>query len=258
MMSFVTVERDGGVATITFARPPVNALDVALLNEIHEAVKSVEHDDTVRAVLFRSGIPGIFIAGADLNSFKEEATSQAAMEAFHGCFNRIERLPKPTVAAISGHALGGGCEFTLACDFRLMVDDERSMIGLPEVTLGIYPGAGATQRLPRIVGQARALDIILHGRRLGAKDALAAGLVHELLPEDGFDGATRTYADRLASGATKALAAAKAHVLAAFNVPIDEGLRAEAEGFLEIRRTRDAAEGVAAFLEKRKPEFTGQ
>src|SRR5690625_3474114 len=159
-MSFVSIERDGGVAAVTLARPPVNALDVDFLNEIHEAIKTVEHDDTVRAVLFRSGIPGIFIAGADLNTFKEEETSAAAMEAFHGCFNRMERLPKPTIAAISGHALGGGCEFTLACDFRLMIDDDRSTIGLPEVTLGIFPGAGGTQRLPRIVGPAKALDQI--------------------------------------------------------------------------------------------------
>lgn len=257
-MSFVSVEQDAGLAIITIERPPVNALDVDLLNEIHEAVKAVEHDDTVRAVLFRSGIPGIFIAGADLNTFKEEQTSHAAMEAFHGCFNRIEALPKPTVAAISGHALGGGCELTLACDFRLMIDDERSAIGLPEVGLGIFPGAGGTQRLPRIVGQAKALDIILHGRRLRAQEALAAGLVTELLPEDGFDAAVRDYAGKLAQGPTKALAAAKANVLAAFNVPMAEGLRAEAEAFLQVRRTADARAGVQAFLDKQQPVFKGE
>lgn len=257
-MSFVTVRRDAGVAVITIERPPVNALDVALLNEIRDAITPLAQDDTVRAVLFRSGIPGIFIAGADLNTFKEEETSAEAMEAFHSCFNRIEALPKPTVAAISGHALGGGCELTLACDFRLMIDDERSTIGLPEVTLGIFPGAGGTQRLPRIVGQAKALDIIVHGRRLGARQALGAGLVTELLPEEGFDAAAREYAAQLALGPTKALAAAKANVLAAFDVPLEVGLRAEAEAFLQIRRTADARAGVQAFLEKQKPVFKGE
>lgn len=257
-MSLVSLQKDGPVAVVTFNRPPVNALSVQFLHEIDAAVQAVERDDEVRAVLFRSDIPGIFIAGADLHTFKEEATSQAAMDAFHGCFNRLERLPKPTVAAVSGHALGGGCEFTLACDFRLMIDDGRSTIGLPEVTLGIFPGAGGTQRLPRIVGQAKALDIIMHGRRLGGQEALAAGLVHELLPADGFDEAVRKYAEKLASGPTKALAAAKAHVLAAFNMPIDEGLQAEAQAFLAVRKTKDAAEGIEAFLEKRQPRFVGE
>lgn len=257
-MSLVTVQKEDGLAVVTFKRPPVNALSVEFLHEIDAVVQDVERDDAVRAVLFRSDIPGIFIAGADLHTFKEEETSEAAMEAFHGCFNRLERLPKPTVAAISGHALGGGCEFTLACDFRLMIDDDRSTIGLPEVSLGIFPGAGGTQRLPRIVGQAKALDIILHGRRLTGAEALAAGLVHELLPAATFDEDARKYAEKLAAGPTKALAAAKAHVLAAFNMPIDEGLRAEAQAFLAIRKTKDAAEGIEAFLEKRQAHFVGE
>ena len=110
--------------------------------------RSWKHDDACAPCVFRSAIPGIFIAGADIKAFQHPETTQAAIGAFHHCFNRIERLPKPTVAAIGGHAWGGGCEFTLACDFRLMVDDGRSPIGLPEVSLGIFPGAGGTQRLP--------------------------------------------------------------------------------------------------------------
>lgn len=256
-MSLVDVRRDGAVAVVSLNKPPVNALDATFLQEIDAAVASLEHDASVRAVVFRSDIPGIFIAGADIKAFQQPDTTAAAIGAFHACFNRIEQLPKPTVAAIGGHALGGGCEFTLACDFRLMIDDDRSLIGLPEVSLGIFPGAGGTQRLPRIVGEARALDIILHGRRLKAAEAMAAGLVNEALPADGFEDAVLAYAQRLAAGPTLALAAAKAQVLKAQNVPLDEGLRAEADAFLAIMDTDDAREGVQAFIEKRRPTFRG-
>lgn len=256
-MSFVDVRRDGAVAVVSLNKPPVNALDAEFLREIDGAVAQLEDDRTVRAVVFRSAIPGIFIAGADINAFQQPESTRAAIGAFHDCFNRIERLPKPTVAAVGGHALGGGCEFTLACDFRVMIDDDRSLIGLPEVSLGIFPGAGGTQRLPRLIGEARALDIILHGRRLKAREAQAAGLVNELLPADGFDEAAMDYARRLAAGATRALAAAKAQVRRAFSVPLEEGLRSEAEAFLAIMDTDDAKEGVQAFLEKRQPVFRG-
>jgi len=256
-MSFVDVVRDGAVAVVTLNKPKVNALDAEFLREIDDAVAALEHDDAVRAVLFRSAIPGIFIAGADIKAFQQPETTQAAIRAFHQCFNRIEGLPKPAVAAIGGHALGGGCEFTLACDFRLMVDDGKSTIGLPEVSLGIFPGAGGTQRLPRLIGQARALDIILHGRRLQADEAKAIGLVNEVFPENDFDDAAMEYARRLAAGPTLALAAAKTHVRRAFEAPLEEGLRAEAEAFVAIVNTDDAREGVQAFLEKRRPEFRG-
>jgi len=257
-MSFVEVQRDGAVAAVQLNKPPVNALDAAFLREIDEAVAALEHDASVRAVVFRSAIPGIFIAGADIKAFQDPEATQAAIAAFHDCFNRIERLPKPTVAAISGHALGGGCEFALACDFRLMIDDGKSTIGLPEVSLGIFPGAGGTQRLPRIVGQARALDIILHGRRLKAPEAAAIGLVHEAVPADQFPQRVEEYVGGLAQGATRALALAKANVLQAFNVPLAEGLAAEARDFMAVLGTADAQEGVRAFLEKRAPTFRGQ
>lgn len=256
-MSFVNVQRDSGLAVVSLNKPPVNALDAEFLQQIDAAVAELEHDDAVRAVLFRSAIPGIFIAGADINAFQQPETTAAAIGAFQDCFNRIEQLPKPTIAAIGGHVLGGGCEFTLACDFRLMIDDDRSLIGLPEVSLGIFPGAGGTQRLPRLIGQARAMDIIIHGRRLKAADAAAIGLVNEALPADGFDDAVVEYAGRLAAGPTAAFAAAKSQVLQAFNVPLAEGLRAEADAFLKIMHTKDAQEGVQAFLEKRKPTFRG-
>ncbi|HEY8495612.1 MAG TPA: enoyl-CoA hydratase/isomerase family protein, partial [Limnochordales bacterium] len=257
-MSFVDVRRDGAVAVVTLNKPPVNALDGAFLREIEDAVAGLEKDAAVRAVVFRSAIPGIFIAGADIKAFQDPDKTRASMGAFQDCFNRIERLPKPTIAAISGHALGGGCEFTLVCDFRLMIDDGKSTIGLPEVSLGIFPGAGGTQRLPRIVGRAHALDIILHGRRLKAQEAHVIGLVHEVWPAEGFEERVMEYARSLAQGATKALAAAKANVLRAESVPLDVGLKLEVSDFLEILRTADAQEGVRAFLEKRAPTFRGE
>lgn len=257
-MSFVTVEKEGATGVVTLARPPVNALDEQFLDEIYEAVQKMASDDGVRAVLFRSGISGIFVAGADLKAFQDEETTRKAITAFRRCFDAIDALPKPTIAAIGGHALGGGCELTLACDFRLMIDDERSTIGLPEVSLGLFPGAGGTQRLPRIVGQARALDIVMHGRRLKGREAEAIGLVHELLPEETFDEKARAYASKLAAGPTKALAAAKRFVRSAFDTPLREGLQGEAEAFVQIRNTEDAKTGVQAFLAKETPKFIGQ
>ncbi|MBO8141398.1 MAG: enoyl-CoA hydratase/isomerase family protein [Firmicutes bacterium] len=257
-MSFVEVRRDGAVAAVSLNKPPVNALDAAFLREIDAAVAALEHDASVRAVLFRSAVPGIFIAGADIKAFQQPEATQAALTAFHDCFNRIERLPKPTVAAITGHALGGGCEFALVCDFRLMIDDGKSTIGLPEVSLGIFPGAGGTQRLPRIVGRARALDIIVHGRRLTAPEAAAWGLVHEAIPADGFEERVMEYAVRLAAGPTRALAAAKALINRAFDEPLAGGLAAEARKFVAVLDTEDAREGVRAFLEKRPPTFVGR
>jgi len=257
-MAWVEVRRDGAVASVTLNRPPVNALDEQFLRQIESAVAQLENDDSVRAVVFRSAIPGIFVAGADIKAFQQLETTQAAIGAFHDCFNRIERLPKPTVAAVSGHALGGGCEFALACDFRLMIDDGKSTIGLPEVSLGIFPGAGGTQRLPRIVGRARALDIIVHGKRLKAPEAAAIGLVNEAVPPGGFEERVMAYAAQLAQGPTRALAVAKANVLRAFEVPLEQGLEAEARDFLAIVGTDDAQEGVRAFLEKRQPTFRGR
>jgi len=257
-MAWVEVRRDGAVGVVTLNKPPVNALDAGFLGEIEAAVAELEGDEDVRAVVFRSGIPGIFIAGADIKAFEDAGATEAAIGAFHNCFSHIERLPKPTIAAIGGHALGGGCEFALACDFRLMVDDGRSRIGLPEVNLGLFPGAGGTQRLPRIVGEARALDIILHGRRLSAPEALAIGLVHETAAPEAFDAAVLEYARRLAEGPTRALASAKALVRQALSVPLAEGLQAERQAFLAILNTADAREGVRAFLEKRQPTFRGR
>ncbi|HEY8417738.1 MAG TPA: enoyl-CoA hydratase-related protein [Limnochordales bacterium] len=257
-MAWVEVQRDGGVASVILNKPPVNALEERFLREIDDAVAALEKDDGVRAVVFRSAVPGIFVAGADIKAFQQPEATKAAIAAFHDCFNRIERLPKPTVAAVSGHALGGGCEFTLVCDFRLMIDDGKSTIGLPEVSLGIFPGAGGTQRLPRIVGRARALELILHGRRLKAPEAQAIGLVHEAVPAQGFEERVMAYAAQLAQGPTRALAAAKANVLRAIDVPLAQGLEAEASDFLAIVATDDAQEGVRAFLEKRKPTFRGR
>jgi enoyl-CoA hydratase/carnithine racemase len=162
------------------------------------------------------------------------------------------------IAAISGHALGGGCELALCCDYRLMVDDGRSTIGLTETSLGILPGAGGTQRLPRLVGRARGLQMILEGTRLRAPEALAIGLVDAAVPAEGFEAAVLEKARSLASMATRALGLAKRAVLEGLDRPIEEGLRAEMRAFLEVFQTADAAEGMQAFLGKRPAEFRGE
>jgi enoyl-CoA hydratase len=254
----VSVQREGGVATVLLNRPPVNAIAPDLLTEFDAAFAELGADDGVRVIVVTSAFPRYFMAGADIKMMAS-ATPQGGEDALRTSpFSIVERTPKPVIAASNGHALGGGCELALCCDYRMMLDDGRSTIGLTETSLGIIPGAGGTQRLPRLVGRARGLQMIFEGRRLTAPDALEIGLVDAALSPDDFESAVQAKAAALAGMATQALARAKRAVLEGLEGSLSEGLRLERELFFDVVTTADAAEGLSAFIEKRPANFTGR
>ncbi|HEV7677140.1 MAG TPA: enoyl-CoA hydratase-related protein [Candidatus Dormibacteraeota bacterium] len=253
----VTVTREGGVATVSMNRPPVNAIAPDLLEQFDAAFAELGGDSSVRVIVVTSAIPRYFMAGADIKMMAA-ATPQGGENALQNSpFSIVERTPKPVIAAVNGHALGGGCELALCCDYRLMLDDGRSTIGLTETSLGIIPGAGGTQRLPRLVGRARGLHMIFEGTRLTAPDALQIGLVDAALAPDDFENWVQTKANVLSKMATRALASAKRAVLEGMEMSLADGLRLERELFFEVVTTPDAAEGLGAFIEKRPANFTG-
>lgn len=255
-MSLVEYSVEGAVAVLTLNRPPVNALSAALVADIEAAVTRAA-DPAVRAVLI-TGSPH-FAAGADIAELKAAASGSddtPLAGRLSAALLALEALPKPTIAAIRGFALGGGLELALACDFRYLAADAR--VGLPEIKLGIFPGAGGTQRLPRLVGLSKARELIYTGRHLKADEALAIGLADKVVPAEGLAAAALEFAAALAKGATVALGAAKQAVNATLGLDMEAGLAVEAAGFATCLGTEDAQEGLAAFLEKREAGFKGR
>jgi enoyl-CoA hydratase/carnithine racemase len=257
MGEFVRVEGDGGVATIRIDRPPANALARPVSLELSEAAKEAAADAAGRAVGVWGG-ERIFAAGADIKAMVDFGPDEIAADvgALEQACRDLEAIPKPVIAAVNGFALGGGCEVALACDLRLAAEDAQ--LGLPEILLGIIPGSGGTQRLPRLIGLARARDLVLSGRRVGAEEALAIGLVDRVIPgPDAFPAALEE-ARRFAAGPTIAYAAAKRALAAAGDEPLRRGLEIEREVFVPLFATRDQEEGMRAFLDKRDPSFEGR
>ncbi|MGD2060333.1 MAG: enoyl-CoA hydratase/isomerase family protein [Acidimicrobiia bacterium] len=254
-MQYVSVTMEGPVALVRLERPPVNALSEEVATELKEAFTRCGSPE-VRAVVV-TGQPH-FAAGADIKGFKatfdsggRETTAGTLLEAIQ----ILDELPKPTIAAVHGYALGGGCELSLGCDFRYMAEDAR--IGQPEILLGLIPGAGGTQRLQRVVGFQRAKDLVLTGRQVGAEEAEAIGYADKVLATDEvLDTAMRDAAD-WATKATVAIAAAKKALADGRGVPLDEALAIEREGFQTTFASDDAVEGVTAFIEKREADFKG-
>lgn len=256
MTTTVRTEIAEGVATLVLDRPPANVLDAATAHALGSAAGALADRGDVRAVVVTGG--RIFCGGADIKemaTFAGPSEAQAFAEVLGAALVALEDLPLVTIAAIEGSALGGGLELALACDLRIAA--EPAMLGLPEVGLGIMPGAGGTQRLPRAVGIDRARELVLTGRRLTAPDAHAIGLVHEVVAA----GATRERASALAhafaAGPTAAYAAAKAALRAAGG-DRSAGLAVERDAFAGLFATEDRIEGLAAFAEKRPPRFTGR
>jgi enoyl-CoA hydratase len=255
----VSIERDGAVAVVRMNRPKANAMSPDFVSAIADAVETLGEDASVRCIVLASAIERFFMAGADIGMMAGGGMGiDGDGPTFLERFSAPEGVLKPVIAAISGHALGGGCELALCCDYRYMIDDGRSTIGLTETSLGILPGAGGTQRLPRLVGRGRGLQMILEASRLKAPEALAIGLVDAAVPAETFEAAVMDKARSLASMATRALGLAKRAVLEGLDRPVDEGLRAEMRAFLEVFQTADAAEGLQAFLGKRPAEFRGE
>ena len=254
-MEYVSVTVDGPVALVRLDRPPVNALSEELAKELNEAFTQCQ-DDAIRAVVV-TGQPH-FAAGADIKGFKatfdaggRERTASTLLDAI----KTLDNLAKPTIAAVHGYALGGGCELSLGCDFRYMADDAK--IGQPEILLGLIPGAGGTQRLQRVVGFQKAKELVYTGRQVGADEALAMGYADKVAPSDQVLDLALNDAAEWATKATVALAAAKRALAEGRGVPLEQGLAIEQEGFHRSFASNDAVEGVTAFVEKREARFKG-
>ncbi len=258
---FLSTERASGVTTVFVDKPPVNTLDEELYPELLQLCDELDQDVDTRAVVFTSRHPKIFIAGADIKEMQtyrfEREWVEQKIRRVHSVFNRLEDLRKPTVAAVTGHALGGGCEFALALDFRFM-SKGRARIGLPEILLGIIPGGGGTQRLPRVVGYGKALELMMSGVHLDATEAERIGLIHRACAAKRTLTAAQEFAAKLAAQAPVAISLLKRCVQKSQGLDRDEGLRVEREHCLEAVLNADAREGIRAFIEKRKPRWGGK
>ena len=251
----VTFSADGVVGTITLDRPPANSYDIDFMRELAEAIRAAGADEAVRVVVVRSGSEKFFSAGADVKRFlaNEVEDNMDMIRLAHEALAGIARSPKLFVAFIAGHALGGGLEIALACDVRYAAASSFKL-GTPEVTLGLLPGNGGTQRLPRLIGVGPALELLTTGRQLGPQDALRLGLVSEVFEDAAaFD----AHVQRLAKLPPLALASIKRAVFEGIEAPVEDGLALERELIEELFRSQDANEGLTAFSEKRTPEFTG-
>jgi enoyl-CoA hydratase/carnithine racemase len=256
---FVRLEVDGAVGTIRLDRPPMNALSVPMQDELTAAAEQVSADDGVRAVVLYGG-PKVFAAGVDIKEMAEAsyATMASDTRRLQATFTTVARIPKPVVAAVTGYALGGGLELALCADFRVF--GEKAKAGQPEILLGIIPGAGGTQRLPRLIGPARAKDIVFTGRFVAAQEALTMGLADRVVPDDEVYQAARELAGRFATGPAIALRAAKQAIDNGLEVSLEAGLEIERLHFSGLFATEDQRTGMRSFIENGpgKATFSGR
>lgn len=253
------VTRDGVVATITLDRPEVlHALDAMMFDELEQAFAELTADANVRAILLTGSGERAFAAGADIRALAETdaASGRAASERGQHVFLQIERCGKPVIACVNGVALGGGCELALACTFRIA--SERAKLGLPELKLGLIPGYGGTQRLPRLIGKNAALRLMLTGAAVDAAEALRLGLVDEVVPAGELMARAYAVADSIAAMAPLAVSAVMQAVARGEGLPIQDAMQVEATIFGELCGTADKREGLAAFIEKRPAEWSGK
>ncbi|MFZ5924029.1 MAG: enoyl-CoA hydratase/isomerase family protein [Bacillota bacterium] len=254
---FVRVSRDEGVAVVTIDRPPVNALNFQAVSELSSVFDELACSSDVAVVILTGKGEKAFVAGADIKEFPG-LTRQAGIEMAmrgHALMSKIATFGRPVIAAINGLCLGGGCELALACDLR--VASEAARFGQPEVNLGLIPGYGGTQRLPRLVGPAVAKELLFTGSTIDAQEALRIGLVNRVVPHSELMNACFDLARTILSKAPVAVGLAKRAVDEGMQVQLEEGLELEARYFGDACATEDMREGVQAFLEKRKPQFTG-
>ena len=254
----VAYAAEGAVGYITLDKPPANSYDKAFMEELSDAVDAAASDAAAKAVIVRSASKRFFCAGADIKAFlaNDTAGNMAMIELGHEVLARIATIPKVFIAQIEGHALGGGLEISLACDLRFGARGSYRL-GVPEVTLGLLPGNGGTQRLPRLIGTAKALDLMVTGRQVSPGEAHGLGILNRLFAAGETADRTRAYAESLAAGATAAIGEIKLATYEGVDAPLAGGLARERAGIARLFETADAHEGLGAFAEKRKAEFTG-
>lgn len=252
----ILVETRGRVGLITLNRPQaMNALNNQLMNEVMDALEAFDKDDAVGAMVI-AGSEKAFAAGADIKEMSGRSAREMQETDHVAVFGRIRSVEKPVIAAVSGWALGGGCEIALSCD--MIVASESAKFGQPEITIGVIPGAGGTQRLTHAVGKALAMEMVLNNRTLSAQEALHHGLVNRVVPVDAYLDEALKLADEIASRAPLAVRAAKKMINASYESSLTDGLAAEKQAFYDLFNTADQKEGMQAFVEKRKPNWTGQ
>ena len=254
----VSLSAEAGIGTITLDKPPANSYDLEYVQELGAAVQEAAEDEDVKVVIVRSASEKFFCAGADIKAFQAgpHERNMAMIEASHRTLSSIARIPKVFIAEINGHALGGGLEIPLACDLRFAGEGEYRL-GTPEATLGLLPGNGGTQRLPRLIGRSRALDLMITGRTVTPREAYELGVVDALFPPDDVQARTVEYAEKLASGASKAIGNIKLAVNEGIADGLEQGLARERELVEELFLSEDGREGLSAFAEKRQPVFKG-
>jgi enoyl-CoA hydratase/carnithine racemase len=250
------LDREEAVAVITLNRPPANAISEALIGELNAARNDVHADGAVRAVVITGSGDRIFCGGADLGSAFSGGDVEAFIRFGNAVMRKMERFPKPIIAAINGHAMGGGCEIAMACHLRLLKETAR--MGQTESNLGIIPGYGGTQRLPRLIGRTKALEFLLLGTQIPAQECLALGLVNRLCKEGETLSDAKALARQLARRAPLATAAIIKAVDEGLEAPMARSIDVEIDAFMPTLRSEDAAEGIQAFFAKREPDFKGR
>ena len=260
MGTFVNTEHEGAVALVTIDNPPLNALSAGLLQELEAEVDRLDGDEATRAIILRGSGDRAFVAGADIKEFpalREAGGGEGgAARGLHALGHRMDASRTPFVAAIRGYCLGGGLELAMCCDVRICADDAQ--LGQPEIKLGLIPGGGGTQRLPRLVGTGRANLLNLGGEFIDAETAYAWGLVEQVVPSDELISAATAVAASFAARSPHAVAVIRELARTTRDLSLEEGLRREADGFRRCLVSEDGREGVTAFVEKREPTFTGR
>ena len=257
-MSYTSIltETRGRVGLVTLNRSEaMNALNPTLLGELMDALEAFDADEGIGAIVV-AGNEKVFAAGADIKFMAEASEEEMRQSLFIGLFDRLRKIKKPVIAAVSGYALGGGCELAMACD--MIVASEKAKFGQPEINLGVIPGAGGTQRLTLAVGKAIAMEMVLNNRTLSAEEALRFGLVNRVVPVESFLNEAISLAEAIAGRAPVAVRAGKQAVNAVFEGSLTEGLSTEKDLFYSLFSTQDQKEGMAAFVEKRRPDWKGK
>ena len=257
-MSYTSImtETRGRVGLITLNRPEaMNALNIIIMSELMDALKAFDADESVGAMVL-TGNEKVFAAGADIKEMAEASEEKIRQSPFIGSFGRIRQIKKPVIAAVSGWALGGGCELAMSCD--MIIASEKAKFGQPEITIGVIPGAGGTQRLTLAVGKAIAMEMVLNNRTLSAAEAAQFGLVNRVVPIETYLDEAIALAEQIAGQAPMAVWAGKQAVNAVFEGSLTDGLAAEQELFYRLFSTMDQKEGMHAFIEKRKPDWKGK